>query len=128
MTMTLLHHPDMLGIVVRREVDGGLLEMRRRDLGWTQAELAQRARVSHRTVQNAEAGHVGDRTYAAIVRALESGEQDKGRDQEPDMATVTYVVEAADGPIRVVVTARRDVVGRLDFTALVAHALDADQH
>lgn len=117
----LLHHPDMIGSV--RTVDGDELARRRNALHWTQRQLAERADVSERTVHNAERGHVADRSLGRIEQALDDGEAAKVKVDQPELVTVTHTVETADGPIRVVVTASRESVGRLDFAALVAKAI-----
>lgn len=123
MITQVLEHPDMMGTVITG-IPGEEIERRRHELGWTQAGLAERAKVSTRTVQTAERGDVSDRSYLRIVRALEDGEAQARGDSEADLVTATYVVETSRGSVRVVVTATKDAVRRINPAALVADALD----
>jgi transcriptional regulator with XRE-family HTH domain len=108
------------------DVDGDALRHRREHLGWTQEELAHRARRHVRTVQNAEGGHIGTASLERILTALDEGETAAEREAEPELTTVHHTIDGPSGPIRIVITARTEVIPKLDFAALVAHALESD--
>lgn len=118
MITRVLEHEAIIGSVVT-SIPGDEIERRRHELGWSQVQLAQRAKVSTRTVQTAERGEVSDRSYLRIVHALEDGEDQARRDVEPDMVTVHHTIEGLDGPITVTVTGRRESIRHLDFAALL---------
>jgi transcriptional regulator with XRE-family HTH domain len=58
---------ELTDMAVLREI-GSRLERRRIDAGLTQAELAEQAGISKRTVERIEAGHSTD--FALLLRAL----------------------------------------------------------
>jgi transcriptional regulator with XRE-family HTH domain len=58
---------DLTDMAVLREI-GDRLERRRIDAGLTQAELAEEAGISKRTVERIEAGHSTD--FVLLLRAL----------------------------------------------------------
>ena len=58
---------ELTDMAVLREI-GARLERRRIDAGLTQAELAEEAGISKRTVERIEAGHSAD--FVLLVRAL----------------------------------------------------------
>src|SRR5580704_17891161 len=58
---------EMTDMVVLREI-GDRLERRRIDAGLTQAQLAEEAGISKRTVERIEAGHSAD--FVLLLRAL----------------------------------------------------------
>jgi transcriptional regulator with XRE-family HTH domain len=59
--------PDLTDMAVLHEI-GDRLERRRIDAGLTQAELAEEAGISKRTVERLEAGHSTD--FVLLLRAL----------------------------------------------------------
>jgi transcriptional regulator with XRE-family HTH domain len=59
--------PELTDMAVLREI-GDRLERRRIDAGLTQAELAEEAGISKRTVERLEAGHSTD--FVLLLRAL----------------------------------------------------------
>jgi len=99
---------------------------RRVALRWSKRDLAERAGVNERSVYNAEKGHVGDVTAAAIQAALDAGEDERLHADEPEMATVRYTLSTAKGEVDIVVTASRDLIPDLDLGAVVREALKRD--
>lgn len=118
MITQVLEHPDMMGAVVAA-IPGDEIERRRHMLGWTQHELAARARVSERTVQTAERGSVGDRSYVRITEALEEGEREAADGGQPDLLTVTHIVKRGDRELRVVVTGYEKDVRAVNYRDLL---------
>lgn len=123
MTVQLLEHPDMLGVVVTHDVDGKELERRRRDLGWSQAALAHRAKVAQRTVQNAEGGHVSEKSHLRITDALAAGERERVRATEPDRRTAHYSLDTDKGEVVIVVTASKEAMRHINPAAILGDLL-----
>jgi ribosome-binding protein aMBF1 (putative translation factor) len=66
---------DVLRIVVRPETLADRLRRLRRDRGWSQRDLAQRAAVPHATVGKIESGEAREptaHTVARLARALDT--------------------------------------------------------
>jgi len=117
-----LEHADMMGSVTTG-ISGEEIERRRHALGWTQKELAARARVSERTVQTAERGHVADRSYARITDAIEDGEKQARKDVDPDLTTMSVELDTPWGPVHVTVAGSRKAVARADLMPYVRQIL-----
>jgi transcriptional regulator with XRE-family HTH domain len=126
MTITqVLEHPDMIGAVLTG-IPGEEIERRRHALGWTQKELASRARVSTRTVQTAERGHVADRSYMRITQALDDGERQATAPDDPDLTTMSLELDTPWGPVRVTVAGDRHALAKADLMPYVRQILSDD--
>lgn len=113
-TTQLLEHPDIMG-AVEYIVSGTKLRERRELLGWSQPDLAEKAGVHVRTVQNAETGHVRDGTLRRLLAAVEEGERQAERDEHPDLETWTLEIDG----VRVVVTGERGKLAQLDLNSFI---------
>lgn len=114
-------------IPVVRQMTGTEIEQRRHDLGWSQEQLAKRAKVSTRTVQNAERRSVGDRSEARIIAALEDGRRERDRAVEPDaidIVTEDYTLTTDRGQVHVVLTGTKEAMRYVNPRAIVADLLD----
>jgi transcriptional regulator with XRE-family HTH domain len=62
-------------------MNGSYIKAARERLGWTQVELARRARINRRTVANIEAGRHAPHpnTLQCIKRAFEGAEKDRAK-------------------------------------------------
>jgi transcriptional regulator with XRE-family HTH domain len=63
MRVVTVHEPP----TTRRETAGDRIERQRLGLGWTQADLAERASISQMTIYRAETGHA---VYAWVLAAI----------------------------------------------------------
>jgi DNA-binding XRE family transcriptional regulator len=99
---------------------------RRLALRWSKADLADHAGITRRSVYNAEKDHVGEQVAAAIEAALDAGEAEQLRADEPEMATVRYTLSTSKGEVDIVVTANRELIPDLDLGAVVREALRRD--
>lgn len=116
--------PGTLPCVTSPPHRGRDIEARRHRLNWSQNRLAAAARVAEKSVQNAEHGHVSDRTYTAIVRALEDGERAATHPgPTPEVVELRTQLLSKTGPVTVVVTGPRDALRRVDLGSLVRDIL-----
>jgi len=121
----LLERPSMIGGVAKTTLSPDELREWRHSLGWSMRELAERAGVHERTVQNAEHGkQVRESSWSQLIRALDDGEDERAAEEAPDVSTVTYEVQTGRGTLKIVATGDEDSVGRLDLAAAVAKVFD----
>lgn len=114
MSTALLEHPAIVGYV-EHTINAAEVKRRRLALGWSQEQLAERAGMTSKSVSNAEHGKIGEAYAARLMAALDKGEEERRKADQPELETWTLELDG----VRVVVTGERGKLQALDLNAFI---------